>query len=43
MSRCQTERGQANVKDSIRTLTQKSRPLAVPNVKNSTIKAKVLF
>lgn len=32
-----------NVKDSIRTLTQKSRPLAVPNVKNSTIKAKVLF
>lgn len=32
-----------NVKDSIRTLTEKSRPLAVPNVKNSTISAKVLF
>lgn len=33
----------SNVKDSIRTLTEKSRPLAVPNVKNSTISAKVLF
>ncbi len=32
-----------NVKDSIRTLTEKSRPLAVPNVKNATISAKVLF
>ncbi len=32
-----------NVKDSIRTLTEKSRPLVVPNVKNSTISAKVLF
>ncbi len=32
-----------NVKDSIRTLTEKSRPLAVPKVKNSTISAKVLF
>lgn len=33
----------SNVKDSIRTLTEKSRPLAVPKVKNSTISAKVLF
>jgi len=33
----------ANVKDSIRTLTEKSRPLAVPRVKNSAISAKVLF
>ena len=32
-----------NVKDSIRTLTEKSRPLAVPRVRNSTISAKVLF
>ncbi len=32
-----------NVKDSIRTLTEKSRPLTVPKVKNSTISAKVLF
>ena len=32
-----------NVKDSIRTLTEKSRPLAVPRVKNSTVSAKVLF
>ncbi len=33
----------SNVKDSIRTLTEKSRPLAVPRVMNSTISAKVLF
>lgn len=33
----------SNPKDSIRTLTEKSRPLAVPRVKNSTISAKVLF
>ena len=33
----------SNVKDSIRTLTEKSRPLVVPNIKNSTISAKVLF
>ncbi len=33
----------SNVKDSIRTLTEKSRPLAVPRVKNSTISATVLF
>lgn len=32
-----------NVKDSIRTLTEKARPLAVPRVKNSTVSAKVLF
>ncbi len=32
-----------NVKDSIRTLTEKSRPLAVPKIKNSAISAKVLF
>lgn len=32
-----------DVKNSIRTLTEKSRPLAVPRVKNSTISAKVLF
>lgn len=33
----------SNIKDSIRTLTEKSRPLAVPAVKNSSISAKVLF
>ena len=32
-----------NVKDSIRTLTEKSRPLAVPNIRNSAISATVLF
>lgn len=32
-----------NVKDSIRTLTEKSRPLAVPKIKNSAVSAKVLF
>lgn len=32
-----------NVKDSVRTLTEKSRPLVVPNIKNSVISAKVLF
>lgn len=31
-----------NVKDSIRTLTEKARPLCVPNFKNSTITAQVL-
>lgn len=32
----------SNIKDSIRTLTQKARPLCVPNFKNSTITAQVL-
>lgn len=31
-----------NVKDSIRTLTKKARPVCVPNFKNSTIVAEVL-
>lgn len=33
----------SDIHDGIRTLTMKSRPLAVPNYKNSAIKAKVLF
>ncbi len=33
----------SNVKDSIRTLTEKAKPLAVPKIKNSTVSAKVLF
>ncbi len=33
----------SNIHASTRTLTQKARPLTVPNYKNSAIKAKVLF
>ena len=32
-----------DVEKSIRSITEKSKPLAVPNIKNSTISAKVLF
>ena len=32
-----------DVENSIRSITEKSKPLAVPNIKNSTISAKVLF
>ncbi len=33
----------ADAKNSVRTLTQKSKPLTIPNFKNSSISSKVLF
>lgn len=33
----------SNVENSIRTITEKARPLSIPNYKNSSIRANVLF